>query len=170
MVSLKRWRYVSPVEWTPTRISLLREVGLCLPQDKFAATLGFTKRTVGNAERGVHPPGLALRRTLDHTLEKASDAQRDRFLAAPPAHTVAWLLSRAPLPGWCPLLLECHLGLADVSASVISRGPSAATPETPLPQRRHTTCWRCRRTTDTPIALCRPLRCSMRATPTCRWS
>ncbi|MGH3801892.1 MAG: helix-turn-helix domain-containing protein [Pseudonocardiaceae bacterium] len=73
------------MEWTPARIRLLREVGLCLSQDGFAAALGFAKRTVGNAERGVHPPGLALRRALDQALEKASDAQRDRFLAALPA-------------------------------------------------------------------------------------
>ncbi|MGH3773796.1 MAG: XRE family transcriptional regulator, partial [Pseudonocardiaceae bacterium] len=36
----------------------------------------------GNAERGAHSPSLALRRALDQALEKASDAQRDRFLAA----------------------------------------------------------------------------------------
>ncbi|MGH3940058.1 MAG: hypothetical protein ACRDTG_15780 [Pseudonocardiaceae bacterium] len=39
-------------------------------------------RTIGNAERGVHPPGLALRRALDQVLEQATDAQCDRFLAA----------------------------------------------------------------------------------------
>lgn len=80
-----RWqilRYASRVEWTPARIRLLREVGLCLSQDEFATALGFAKRTVGNAERGAHPPSLALRRALDHALEKASDAQRNRFLAA----------------------------------------------------------------------------------------
>jgi hypothetical protein len=49
-----------------------------LSQEEFAAELGFVKRTVGNAERGIHPPSLALRRAL----EKASDAQRDRFCAA----------------------------------------------------------------------------------------
>jgi hypothetical protein len=80
-----RWqalRYPSRVEWTPARIRVFREVGLCLSQDAFAAELGFVKRTVGNAERGVHPPSLALRRALDHAWEKATDAQRDRFLAA----------------------------------------------------------------------------------------
>jgi len=70
------------VEWTPARIRLFRAEGLCLSQDEFAAELGFVKRTVGNAERGVHPPSLALRRALDKAWEKASDAQRDRFLAA----------------------------------------------------------------------------------------
>ena len=75
-------RYPSRVEWTATTIRRFREVGLCLSQDQFATTLGFTKRTIGNAERGAHPPSLALRRALDHALEKASDAQRDRFLAA----------------------------------------------------------------------------------------
>jgi DNA-binding XRE family transcriptional regulator len=64
------------------RIRRLREIGLCLSQDDFATALGFVKRTVGNAERGVHPPSLALCRALDQALEKASDAQRDRFLAA----------------------------------------------------------------------------------------
>jgi DNA-binding XRE family transcriptional regulator len=75
-------RYPSRVEWTATTIRRFREVGLCLSQDQFATTLGFTKRTIGNAERGAHPPSLALRRALDHALEKASDAPRDRFLAA----------------------------------------------------------------------------------------
>jgi transcriptional regulator with XRE-family HTH domain len=70
------------VEWTPARIRLFRAEGLCLSQDEFAAELGFVKRTVGNAERGIHPPSLALRRALDQALEKASDVQRDRFLAA----------------------------------------------------------------------------------------
>ncbi|MGH3798639.1 MAG: helix-turn-helix domain-containing protein [Pseudonocardiaceae bacterium] len=70
------------MEWTPGRIRLFREVGLCLSQEDFAAALGFAKRTVGNAERGVHPPSLALRRALDHAFEKATDAQRDRFLDA----------------------------------------------------------------------------------------
>jgi DNA-binding XRE family transcriptional regulator len=69
------------VEWTPARIRLLRAAGLSLSQDEFATALGFTKRTVGNAERGVHPPSLALRRALDQAWEKAPDAQRDRFLA-----------------------------------------------------------------------------------------
>ena len=70
------------VEWASSRIRLFRAEGLCLSQDEFAAELGFVKRTVGNAERGVHPPSLALRRALDKAWEKASDAQRDRFLAA----------------------------------------------------------------------------------------
>lgn len=65
------------MEWTPARIRLFREVGLCLSQDEFATALGFAKRTVGNAERGTHPPSLALRRALDHTLERASDVQRE---------------------------------------------------------------------------------------------
>ncbi len=77
--------YPLPVEWNPARIRLLRTVGLCLSQDDFAAALGFTKRTVGNVERGAHPPSLARRRALDHALEKASDAQREGFLAALPA-------------------------------------------------------------------------------------
>ncbi|MGQ0778671.1 MAG: hypothetical protein ACT4NY_30375, partial [Pseudonocardiales bacterium] len=51
-------------------------------QDKFAKELGFDKRTIGNAERGAHPPSLALRRALDEALENVSDAQRSRFLAA----------------------------------------------------------------------------------------
>lgn len=70
------------MEWTSARIRLFREVGLCLPQDKFAKAVGFTKRTIGNAERGAHPPSLALRRALDDALENASDAQRDRFFSA----------------------------------------------------------------------------------------
>lgn len=68
--------------WTPPRIRLFRDVGLCQSQYDFARTLGVAKRTVGNAERGTHPPGLALRRALDQALEHASDLQRDRFLAA----------------------------------------------------------------------------------------
>lgn len=53
-----------------------------MSQEEFARALGFAKRTVGNAERGTNPPSLALRRALDHALEKASEAQRDRYLAA----------------------------------------------------------------------------------------
>lgn len=80
------WRYASAVEWTPARIRLLRDVGLCQSQDDFAKELGVAKRTIGNAERGAHPPSLALRRALDQALQHASDAQRDRFLAAVAAH------------------------------------------------------------------------------------
>lgn len=40
------------------RIRRLREVGLCLSQEEFASVLGFAKRTIGNAERGAHPPSL----------------------------------------------------------------------------------------------------------------
>jgi transcriptional regulator with XRE-family HTH domain len=61
---------------------LLRTAGLCLPQQKFAKELGFAQRTIDNAERGTHPPSLALRRALDQVLAQASDAQRERFLAA----------------------------------------------------------------------------------------
>jgi DNA-binding XRE family transcriptional regulator len=74
------------MEWTAARIRRFREVGLCLPQDEFAKVVGFAKRTIGNAERGTHPPSLALRRALDDALEKATDAQRDRFLTALPTH------------------------------------------------------------------------------------
>lgn len=70
------------MEWSPARIRMLREVGLCESQHDFAKTLGVAERTIGNAERGAHPPSLALRRALDRTLERASPAQRDRFLAA----------------------------------------------------------------------------------------
>ncbi|MGH3867490.1 MAG: XRE family transcriptional regulator [Pseudonocardiaceae bacterium] len=70
------------MEWTPPRIRRFRDVGLCQSQHDFAKTLGFEKRTIGNAERGAHPPGLALRRALDQALERASDIQRARFLAA----------------------------------------------------------------------------------------
>lgn len=81
--------YPAPVEWTPATIRQFRQVGLCLPQDKFATTLGFAERTIRNAEHGTHPPSLALRRALDHALEKATDAQRDRFLAAVTADNAA---------------------------------------------------------------------------------
>ncbi|MGH3978992.1 MAG: helix-turn-helix transcriptional regulator [Pseudonocardiaceae bacterium] len=74
------------MEWTPARIRLLRDMGLCESQHDFAKTLGVAKRTIGNAERGAHPPSLALRRALDETLEHASDTQRDRFLTAVAAH------------------------------------------------------------------------------------
>ncbi len=70
------------MEWNPSRIRLLRTAGLCLSQPKFATALGFAKRTIGNAERGTHPPSLAVRRALDQALEQATDAQRERFLAA----------------------------------------------------------------------------------------
>lgn len=74
------------MQWTPARIRLLREVGLCESQQDFAKTVGFTMRTIGNAERGTHPPSLALRRALDQVLERATGTQRDRFHAALAAH------------------------------------------------------------------------------------
>ncbi|MGH3830287.1 MAG: tetratricopeptide repeat protein [Pseudonocardiaceae bacterium] len=75
-------RYPVPVEWTAATIRRFREVGLCLPRDKFANELGFAKRTIGNAELGTTSPSLALLHALDDALEKATTAQRDRFLAA----------------------------------------------------------------------------------------
>jgi hypothetical protein len=75
-------RYALRVEWTPLRIRLFRDVGLCQSQEGFPKTLGFAERTIGNAERSTHSPSLDLRRALDQALEHASDAQRDRFLAA----------------------------------------------------------------------------------------
>ncbi len=74
------------MEWTSTRIRLLRDTGLCESQHDFAKTLGMAKRTIGNAERGAHLPSLALRRALDQALKHASDIQRDRFFAAVAAH------------------------------------------------------------------------------------
>ena len=74
---------------------MLRDVGLCQSQDDFAKTLGVAKRTIGNAERGAHTLSLALRRALDQALEHASDAQRDRFLAAVATHPTT-ISSRSP--------------------------------------------------------------------------
>ncbi|MBV9140129.1 MAG: hypothetical protein JO115_04305 [Pseudonocardiales bacterium] len=73
------------MEWTAATIRRFREVGLCLPQDKFAKDLGFAERTIGNAERGTHRPSLALRRALDRAWEKATDEQRNRFHGITPA-------------------------------------------------------------------------------------
>ena len=70
------------MEWTPAQIRLFCVTGLYLSQPKFAKELEFSPRTIGNAERGTHPPSLALRRALDQALEQASDTQRNRFLAA----------------------------------------------------------------------------------------
>ncbi|MGH3913660.1 MAG: helix-turn-helix domain-containing protein [Pseudonocardiaceae bacterium] len=70
------------MEWTPTRIRLFRDTGLCLSQPQFAKKLGFASRTIGNAERGAHPPSLAVRRALDQALEQASEIQSNRFLSA----------------------------------------------------------------------------------------
>lgn len=70
------------MEWTPSRIRLLRTAGPCLSQQGFVTALGFAKRTIGNAERGTHPLSLAVRRALDQALEQLSDAQRERFFAA----------------------------------------------------------------------------------------
>jgi transcriptional regulator with XRE-family HTH domain len=78
-------RYSAPVEWTAATIRRFRDVGLCLTREKFAKELGFTKRTIGNAERGVHPPSLALRRALDQAWEKATDEQRARVHGITPA-------------------------------------------------------------------------------------
>ncbi|MGH3903408.1 MAG: hypothetical protein ACRDTE_04330 [Pseudonocardiaceae bacterium] len=74
--------YALRMEWTPDRIRLFREVGVCQSQEGFAKSLGFAKRTIGNAERGAHLVSLALRRALDEAAEKASEAQRERFFAA----------------------------------------------------------------------------------------
>lgn len=60
-----------------------------MPQQEFAKESGFAKRTIGTAERGTHPPSLALRHALDQILEQASDAQRERFLAAVAAQEAA---------------------------------------------------------------------------------
>jgi transcriptional regulator with XRE-family HTH domain len=130
-----RWqllRYPSRVEWTPARIRLFRAVGLCLSQEAFAAELGFVKRTVGNAERGAHPPSLALRRALDQALEKATDAQRDRFLAASvlplsatTSHGLQLTVWQGPsLPGGGEhdaLELARRVAASDVSAETLSR-------------------------------------------------
>lgn len=61
---------------------LFHEVGLCLSQNDFAQVVGSRSGQWATAERGVHPASLSLRRALDRALEQASDAQRDRFLAA----------------------------------------------------------------------------------------
>jgi len=45
----KALRYPGRVEWTAATIGRFRGVGLCLSQDQVASTLGFTKRTSGNA-------------------------------------------------------------------------------------------------------------------------
>lgn len=73
------------MEWNATTIRRFREVGLCLPQGKFAKELGVAERTIGNAERGTHRPSLALRRALDKAWEKATDEQRNRFHGITPA-------------------------------------------------------------------------------------
>lgn len=74
--------YALGMEWTPERIRLFREVGVCQSQESFAKSLGFAKRTIGNAERGTHQVSLALRRALDEASDKASEVQRERFFAA----------------------------------------------------------------------------------------
>lgn len=56
--------YALRVEWTPARIRLFREVGLCQSQEGFAKALGFAKRTIGNAERGTHLVSLATASTV----------------------------------------------------------------------------------------------------------
>jgi DNA-binding XRE family transcriptional regulator len=87
------------VEWTPARIRLFRDVGLCQSQHDFAKTLGFARRTIGNAERDTHSPSLALRRALDQTLENSTNAQRDRFLAAIAASKSAIPVTYGATPG-----------------------------------------------------------------------
>ncbi|MGH3929452.1 MAG: helix-turn-helix domain-containing protein, partial [Pseudonocardiaceae bacterium] len=106
------------VEWTPTRIRLFRESGLCLSQEGFARAIGFAKRTVGNAERGTHPPGLSLRRALDQVLEQATEVQRNRFVAAlasTPGHADAPVVQ----DGASAVELVCRTGAPDL-------GPVAA--------------------------------------------
>ncbi|MGH3801015.1 MAG: helix-turn-helix domain-containing protein [Pseudonocardiaceae bacterium] len=103
-----------------------------MSQDKFATELGFAKRTVGNAERGVHPPSLALRRALDNALEKASDAQRDRFRTAlgmhagvVPCDSAATELATVarPVPPWSGTSLSFS-GLRGGRRSRVNRRPS----------------------------------------------
>ena len=105
------------MEWTPARIRLFRETGLCLPQQKFANELGFTKRTIGNAERGTHPPSLVVRRALDDALERASDVQRERFRAALAARNQ----SAAPVHGTTPVAESVEL-LRRTEASDLGSG------------------------------------------------
>ncbi len=111
---------------------------MCLPRDEFAKELGFAKRTVGNAECGVHSPSLGLRRALDDALEKASDAQRDRFLAAENAareeRTTRSVTEShgLPLAVWWGVSLNCgedhealelarRVAASDVSTETLSR-------------------------------------------------
>ncbi|MGH3796420.1 MAG: helix-turn-helix domain-containing protein [Pseudonocardiaceae bacterium] len=122
------------MEWTPARIRLLREVGLCLSQDEFAKALGFAMRTIGNAERGTHPPSLALRRALDAALEHASDAQRDRFL---PAVTIRETTTRSntrssttaagPPPGTLDRLRSAVLGTPPALPLDVDSPPARST-------------------------------------------
>lgn len=103
-------RYATAVEWTPSRIRLFREVGLCLPREKFAKELGFTKRTIGNAERGSCALSLSLRRAMDEALEKATEAQRERFFAILPTDAGGASL-HSGLPGVVPVARPGPLSL-----------------------------------------------------------
>ncbi len=122
------------MEWTPARIRLFRAAGLCLSQEKFATALGFTKRTVGNAERGAHPPSLALRRALDQALEKASNAQRDRFVAglATPAgavHRDSASTGPVPVAGRVSPWSSPALSSSNLSAAISGSAGNAVTAE-----------------------------------------
>lgn len=77
--------------------------------------MGFAKRMIGNAERGTHPPSLALRRALDHALDQASDAQRARFFAAD--HTAAPVLNGEH----DALELARRIAASDVGHATVSR-------------------------------------------------
>jgi DNA-binding XRE family transcriptional regulator len=115
-------RYGSAMEWAPASIRALREQGLCLPQDRFATILGFTKRTVGNAERAEHPPSLALRQALDNAVSQASDLQRNRFLEA-----VATEGNNPPEPRCSPHPRSNPSSYSAVPRRLISAGHGGAT-------------------------------------------
>ena len=143
-------RYPSRMEWTAARIRLFRAEGLCLSQDQFATALGFAKRTIGNAERGAHPPSLPLRRALDQALEKATPAQRDRFLAADhspapttprttPTHESLELLRRTEASDLGIGTLEQLEGLIEQLGIEYFTLPPAQFRETALTWRRYVT-------------------------------
>lgn len=53
-----------------------------MSQPRFAKELGFAARTIGNAERGTHPPSLAARRGWTrqwHLLVKTDNLRGPRY-------------------------------------------------------------------------------------------
>lgn len=64
--------------WTAPRIRSLR-LALQLSQEKFAAKLGTSPKTISNWERGLNPPGLQSRNDLDNVLSTAAPQQRERY-------------------------------------------------------------------------------------------
>lgn len=96
-------------EWTATQIRALR-LALRLSQERLAARLGASSKTVSNWERGLNPPGLESKNSLDDLLSSATQEQRRRY------ETFLGTLGQAVNAGAMP---ATPTGVAEVGASAL---------------------------------------------------